>query len=337
LGARLLFAIQAHQRSEYLVALSRFLAQGEHQVLLQFDGSEEDVAALSAALSDRAVAVRRSIAVQWGGVSMVDALFDLMRAGVELGYRWTHIVHLSGDCLPLMSLDDMAAACGDLARRRKSAAFNLLHTSGALFYEDMQAPPGPQPQPPEVVLSTRAPVSAPADAMTLLRHPELRPTINWRYRLGLHFSEDREAGRFAVRRLHWAERCLIGETDTEFPLRGGRAWFICSRRICKAILNSPLTFRLRGHFAHGFCVDELFLQTLLISGGLLPEEELEPSNFRYLDGTGKRLNDAEDFEALATGRFMFARKYVARDCVRIARLSEARSGFVPPAPAETPA
>jgi hypothetical protein len=171
-----------------------------------------------------------SMAVRWGGRSMVEVELRAIRRLLATSQDWSHFVNLSGQDFPLRPVAVMASELAQHPDRNYLQYF----------------------QPRDMPWTWENP-AFPGDSVEFSR-PESRVD-----RFYVEWSRRR-----AIRPLPFVRRNF----PSGFVWYGGSQWKVLSRQACRYVTEQPDMRRLWGFFRHTFIPDESFFQTALLGSPL---------------------------------------------------------------------
>jgi hypothetical protein len=110
--ARVAFAVLAHKNPDQVAKLISALDLGSHCCVVHCDlkatGLSEEIERRLPPSIKAHVRFMDSRSVTWGGWGLIGATLGAMRTMLEWRKDWTHFVNLSGQCLPIRPVRDLA-------------------------------------------------------------------------------------------------------------------------------------------------------------------------------------------------------------------------------------
>lgn len=291
----------------------RMLSDPDNQVLLTYDGSEEDVARVAADVTRDAPAFRRldverSLQVRWCGPSQVEMQIEAMRRAL-LRDGWEFFVNLSGTCTPLRSQ-------AEIRRRFLDARADGLNAHVFSFpaRKPLVLPEEDPAAPVETRALKRLSLRGNARLLDQFVTPEFLPQANAQNRVFLRCAEPPEDRRLLeIARPDDEDLAFRRAYFSEYQHYCGRAWYTLHRSVCEALVaffDSPRYADTERVFLTCFEPDESFLPTILMNGMCVPVEQVSRQNFRTNNGAQRPLDDVTFPGHLADPAALFSRKVI---------------------------
>ncbi|QEW23942.1 Core-2/I-Branching enzyme (plasmid) [Marinibacterium anthonyi] len=293
--------------------LLRMLADPGNQVLLTYDGSEEDVARVAADVTRDAPAlkrldVERSLPVRWCGPSQVTMQIEALRRALRRD-GWEFFVNLSGTCTPLRSQAEIRRTFLDARAEGLNA-----HITAFAARRPVVLPEEDPEAPVETRKRKRLVLRGNARLLDQFGEPGFFPQGNAHNRVFIRCGEPAEDRRvLEIARPDDDDIAFRQAYFAEFQHYCGRAWYTLHRSVCEALVaffDSPRFADTERAFLTCFEPDESFLPTILLNGMCVPAEQVSLQNFRTHKGAQRKLDDQTFRDHLVDTPALFSRKVV---------------------------
>lgn len=309
----LLYNIQHFGNWSWLPWLVRVLAHPANQILLTYDGSEQDVNQIGTALSQampllKRLDVERSLPIRWCGPSQAAMQIEALRRALWRN-DWEFFINLSGTCTPLQS---------QTAIRERLMHFHAAgYTVFLSAFQCRRSVTLPHETPGALIETRqlrRLTLRGNTGLLDQFNDPGFFPVTNPANRPYIMCAEPEDDSRvLAVAAPDDAELSFRQAYFNSIPHYCGRAWYILHRSACEKLVeffDSERSADTLTAFLASFEPDESLLPTVIMNELCVPLDKIWNENFRAFQGAPRRL-DNETYETLLAKtevKAMFARK-----------------------------
>lgn len=273
------YLIIAHNKFEQLKMLCEMLDFEQNDIYMHIDAhvTDFDADSFRPSLRHSKMKFAERTRVNWGGYSQIQAELNLLKAAANSGEDYSYYHLLSGADLPLRPAQEI---WGFFEQR----GTEFIHFSAHDFAMEERT-------------------QERAKCYHLLQEKVGRPT-GWLYYM--------ERGLVEMQKLLRVDRLKRNGMER---LYCGSQWFSITGALTKYVLSKEDW--IKSAFSYGCCVDECFLQTLVMQSAFAgnlsmpPEADDYHANMRWIDwkrGNPYTFEDG-DYEELIALDYLFARKF----------------------------
>ena len=285
------YLIIAHKNPEQLRKLLKLLDDYRNDIFILMDKKSkffDENAYIEKVCKESKIVFLDRMNICWGGYSQVKAEILLLESAIKFGGGYTYYHLISGQDLPLHSQDYIHSLF------KKYDGYEFLTFVGDSIYK--------RNRPIERVSYYYPAMDIPTNNQTIKKY--LRSFQN----------------RILIPLQKFIHINRLRGSDLEIGY--GSNWFSITNQFAKYIVENK--FLIQKYFSSGYCVDELFIHTLVLNSqfkdkvfiidGINDKKEDRQGNLRYINwwaGNPKvwRIEDKEELLEAKTRGYVFSRKF----------------------------